>query len=149
MPDSCPVCITNPAKCSPREGGDYFECARCGSFVLTGTARAILSQNLDRRARAAISHAIYRMTSQSHWPRISSDLVRSTLDQNNASLNRFGFSGELRVWVRPRWPDRIADDSTPLRTPRVAHDRYFRRERKRQKELHARITSLQDAVREG
>lgn len=82
MPDSCPVCITIPAKCSPREGGDYFECARCGLFVLTGTARAILSQNLDRRARAAISHAIYRMTSQSHWSRISSDLVRSTLDQN-------------------------------------------------------------------
>src|SRR6185312_13038109 len=26
---------------------------------------------------------------------------------------------------------------------------YFRREKKRQKELHARITSLQDAVREG
>ena len=41
-------------------------------------------------------------------------------------LNRPGYPGELRVWVRPRWPDRIADDSTLLRTPRVAHDRWAR-----------------------
>ena len=41
-------------------------------------------------------------------------------------MNRTGYSGELRVWVRPRWPDRIADDSTPLRTPQGARDRWAR-----------------------
>ena len=42
------------------------------------------------------------------------------------SVNRPGYPGELRVWVRPRWPDRIADDSTLLRTLQGARDRWAR-----------------------
>ena len=41
-------------------------------------------------------------------------------------LSRPGYSGEFRVWVRQRWPDRIADDSTLRRTLRAARDRWAR-----------------------
>ena len=37
-----------------------------------------------------------------------------------------GYFGELRDWVRPQSPDRIADDSTLDRTPRVARDQWAR-----------------------
>lgn len=84
MTENCPVCLTAVRKVDPREPGDYIECERCGGFLLTGTARAVLGGTLENRARARVSHAICKMSQAGPWPRISSDLLRELLS-NSAS----------------------------------------------------------------
>lgn len=114
MAENCPVCVTNHAKSSPRQDGDYFECARCGPFVLTGTARALLNQNLARRARATISHAIYKMARLNHWPRVSSDLLRSTMDRSDASPTPPEQMDNLVIWLGTAQADPgVAIDFSP------------------------------------
>ena len=57
---------------------------------------------------------------------VAAALQRDAAAQDGAWLNRPGYSGELRVWVKPRWPDRVADDSTLLRILQGARDRWAR-----------------------
>ena len=77
----CPVCANAVRQFSQREVGDHIECPRCGPYVLTGTARAVLPSmtNDDRRIRATLSHVIRQMAERSAWPVLSSDLLRDII----------------------------------------------------------------------
>ena len=62
---NCPICLTrmrSPGR--PTDGdSEKFECPRCGSYVLSGTAQASLETILDtkRTARVVLIHAVRRM----------------------------------------------------------------------------------------
>jgi hypothetical protein len=61
---ACIVC--NSAKAGRQQGtGDFarFHCERCGAFVLSGTAEAVLPRKLDEAPlrRALMSHTLRRM----------------------------------------------------------------------------------------
>lgn len=73
MSSPCPVCKTPSEKGSAGDG-IQVRCPRCGPFVITGTARAMLGSRLDDNAKAfaRISHAIRTRTSESDWFRIDS-----------------------------------------------------------------------------
>jgi Domain of unknown function (DUF4145) len=76
--DRCPVCETLAETGRP-VGRDAFQvrCPRCGPFILTGTAAAMLPSRLDAdpRAVARTSHAIRSRTSEEDWLEIDSTLV--------------------------------------------------------------------------
>jgi hypothetical protein len=66
MSQSCPVCLWPSYERSPFPGaGDatWCNCSRCGQFVLTGTAEAMLPTQIDLKAnrRALMSHRLRRM----------------------------------------------------------------------------------------
>ena len=73
MSSPCPVCETPSEKGASGEL-QQVRCPRCGPFVITGTARAMLGSRLDDNARAfaRISHAIRTRTSDSSWLRVDS-----------------------------------------------------------------------------
>jgi hypothetical protein len=81
MSEACPVCFES-VKVNRREDADYIECARCGCFALSGTARAVLASSLrgDKKARARVSHSISKMSRAGRWPMISSDLLRNIVE---------------------------------------------------------------------
>jgi hypothetical protein len=76
--DRCPVCGT-PAETGRAIGRDAFQirCPRCGPFILTGSAAAMLPSRFegDGRAAARTSHAIRSRTSEDDWVEIDSTLV--------------------------------------------------------------------------
>ena len=76
--DRCPVCQT-PAEIGRPIGRDAFQvrCPRCGPFLLTRTAAAVLPSRLDAdpRAMARTSHAIRSLTSEDDWLEIDSTLI--------------------------------------------------------------------------
>lgn len=76
--DRCPVCKT-PAETGRPAGRDAFQvkCPRCGPFILTRTAAAMLPTRLDAdpRAVARTSHAIRSLTSEDDWLEIDSTLI--------------------------------------------------------------------------
>jgi hypothetical protein len=76
--DRCPVCETLAETGRP-VGRDAFQvrCPRCGPFILTGTAAAMLPSRLDAdpRAVARTSHAIRSRTSEEDWLEIDSTRV--------------------------------------------------------------------------
>ncbi|MDE8654553.1 hypothetical protein [Novosphingobium album (ex Liu et al. 2023)] len=72
---SCVVCgIEGP---TGRSGdGLQQDCRRCGPYVISGTARAMIGSRLDDDplAWARASHAIRRRTSRDEWLRIGSQV---------------------------------------------------------------------------
>jgi hypothetical protein len=71
---NCIVCNTPNARREPgfddRAGADFarFDCLRCGSFVLTGTAEEVLPHRLDELPlrRSLMSHTLRRMQRPGH-----------------------------------------------------------------------------------
>jgi hypothetical protein len=65
---NCPVCQTS---CDEGRGVDVrqFDCPRCGPFVVTGSALAMLASRILEKgaASARLSHAIRRRTSREVW----------------------------------------------------------------------------------
>ena len=74
----CPVCGRN-ADTGPEGTRDafYVRCPRCGSFILSGTAAAMLPSRLENNplAAARASHAIRSQTSEDNWLEIYSTHV--------------------------------------------------------------------------
>lgn len=88
MSGKCPVCADVLTKSETRSDGAYFECSRCGSYSLGDRARAILDSELsrDKKARAILSHAIYKMSRGSQRPKISDVLMRGILNTTDLTL---------------------------------------------------------------
>lgn len=72
---TCPVCGRD-AETGRRGGRDAFQvlCTKCGPYIVTGTAAAMLPSRLDADplASARASHAIRRQTSEDDWFEINS-----------------------------------------------------------------------------
>ena len=83
----CPVCGNEAEKGRDRDYGErrQYRCVRCGPFMITGTAAAMLHSRLDvdAAASARLSHAIRMQTSEDDWLLITSanldDLVSAPL----------------------------------------------------------------------
>ena len=76
--DTCPICGRNAD--TGREGtrdAFYVRCLRCGPFILSGTAAAMLPSRLENNplAAARASHAIRSQTSEDNWLEIYSTHV--------------------------------------------------------------------------
>ena len=73
MSSPCPVCET-PSEKGANGDVQQVACPRCGPFLITGTARAMLGSRLDDnpKAFARISHAIRTRTSAANWFRVDS-----------------------------------------------------------------------------
>lgn len=76
MTRSCMICgLEGP---TGRSGdGHQQDCRRCGPYVISGTARAMIGSRLedDPVSWARASHAIRRQTSRDEWLRVGSHLV--------------------------------------------------------------------------
>lgn len=76
MTGSCTICgLEGP---TGRSGdGHQQDCRRCGPYVISGTARAMIGSRLedDPVSWARASHAIRRQTSRDEWLRVGSHLV--------------------------------------------------------------------------
>jgi hypothetical protein len=85
---NCPVCDSKLKKFEQKEKGNYCDCSRCGSYVLSGTVQAIISGEIERtpNGRSILSHALYQMTKREKWPFISSYLLKDILE--NTELPR-------------------------------------------------------------
>ena len=75
---TCPVCGRNAD--TGREGtrdAFYVQCLRCGPFILSGTAAAMLPSRLENNplAAARASHAVRSQTSEENWLEIYSTHV--------------------------------------------------------------------------
>jgi hypothetical protein len=94
MTQPCPIC-----KISSDTGfaGDGLQvrCPRCGPFVITGTARAMLGSRLeeDPKAFARLSHAVRTDTAETRWLRIDStnldELVQRRLPSIEGQIDNF------------------------------------------------------------
>lgn len=73
MSNGCPVCGSQADQGTSGDSRQY-DCPRCGPFVITGTACAMLGSRLaaDAKAFARISHAIRSQTSYEAWFRVDS-----------------------------------------------------------------------------
>lgn len=97
---ACPVCGSNADQGSSRDYGEQqqFRCVRCGPYIITRTASAMLHSRLEKDpvAYARLSHAIRLQSSDDHLLSISSanleDLVGEHLPdipQLNRNLLRW------------------------------------------------------------
>ena len=73
---ACPVCGSNADQESSRDYGDKqkFRCVRCGPYIITRTAIAMLRSRLEKDplANARLSHSIRLQSSDDHLLSISS-----------------------------------------------------------------------------
>lgn len=94
MSSPCPVC-KSPAEKGSSGDGTQVRCPRCGPFVISGTAKAMLGSRLEDNAKAfaRISHAIRTRTSEANWFRIDStnidELAQSPLPSVRAQTLNF------------------------------------------------------------
>lgn len=100
MSSQCPIC-RSPADTGNCGDGRQYACPRCGPYIMSGTARAMLGSRLedDPRAFSRISHAIRHLTSQMQWLRIDSanldELARARLPSvAQQTLNLLRWIGE-------------------------------------------------------
>jgi hypothetical protein len=78
----CPACDGVLMKSDDRLEGVYFECARCGPYVLSDEAIVVLRQAIsqDKRARGKVSHSIRKMFRAGKWLQISERFLRNILE---------------------------------------------------------------------
>lgn len=94
MVKPCPICATS-AETGSAGDGMQIRCPRCGPYVISGTARAMLHSRLDddERASARISHAVRTHTTEENWFRIDStnldELAKSALPSVEAQTLNF------------------------------------------------------------
>lgn len=81
MAGSCPICETELVKTEVRDDRYFYECPRCGSYSLTGTANTVVRGELSRveNGPAKLSHVLYKMTSREPWAQVSSTLLHDIL----------------------------------------------------------------------
>jgi hypothetical protein len=75
---SCTICeMSMPEPTATEPDLWRFDCARCGTFDLTGTARQVATNRLasNRRLRMVTSHNIRKMQRQGAPPKISDDVL--------------------------------------------------------------------------
>ena len=79
--NTCPVCDEPLAKQEFRAGRKFFECGRCGPYLLSDEASEDLPTLLLRNRPDAekLSYAIYRMTRKKNWPLITSEVLHAVI----------------------------------------------------------------------
>lgn len=117
--ERCPIC-NRPAECGHPSRDEYqVLCTRCGPFILTGTARAMLRSRLDNKlAIARASHFIRSTTSAENWVEIDSDLIEEIVKFPLPSMEQQ--VGNLLLWIASKLGDNrlgaveIPDDEDEL-----------------------------------
>jgi hypothetical protein len=112
----CPVCRTS---CEQASTGHRFlyECPRCGTFALSGTARAVLSHQFeqDPDRRSIMSHLLRRMQHSDETPVevCETDLVSFWLEELPSPQRQ---ADNLILWMgdTQRTPDRPAQTTVPF-----------------------------------
>jgi hypothetical protein len=94
MPDTCPICkspLGDNEKSPPKTGDrEYFNCPRCGEFLLSRSVlKAFTSQLLkdDEEQIAILSHAIRKMQRRDEIPCLDSYLIDRLLQNSLPSLS--------------------------------------------------------------
>lgn len=81
--EKCPICDLDLTE-SGSSGDSYqYRCSRCGTFQLTGTARAMLKcqfSDPDDSDRSVLSHVVRTMQARREWPLLDSNLYKQMLD---------------------------------------------------------------------
>ena len=87
MPETDPCEICDAQAEAERGGGDWikFKCPRCQSYILSGTASAIV-HTINAKQRPIISGWIYEQNSAGSIPNISSETLKSLTRMSPPSL---------------------------------------------------------------
>src|SRR5262245_19797371 len=116
----CPVCLWASCERSsfPRAAdATQFSCARCGQFVLTGTAEAILPAQIDLKPnrRALMSHRLRRMYEREKKPVWINSLGSFWADDRLPSPQRQ--LDDLILWVGDALAERAPSDKVKTTLP--------------------------------
>jgi predicted RNA-binding Zn-ribbon protein involved in translation (DUF1610 family) len=88
--ESCLVCGSEAGRGQGARDAVQIRCPRCGPFIITRTALAMMASRLetDERLRARVSHAIRSATSDEHWLEIDSTSVDKLVDSQLPPVER-------------------------------------------------------------